>query len=424
MFCEKKLYYCHSPVEFLNAVNRERGREGIEQVTLVVGDTGQGFLKISVSQIPMEELENNGLTQIPGPGLVHLETKHNIVTKSRKRRIWKDGVLGGDQFKDWGVRKLLILAIVRKVPESSYNLETIFQAIKLNKLRFKLTGDFSFFMPCLGLLKGCGSCNPCPLCDQERSKEGGGKARWIEKNDVNLRSFGSLLQNYTGWVIEGMKSSAANTKKWKSVTGEVLVQGEVDTNDTLVIDKIIPGPLHLYLSVNELINFCKIHCWPDIKDVLRDKLGVQFHVYMGTVGNYEGPSIRKIFRKLDSIKKHMEISSRKLFYDALVAFRQVSQSVFNIKLHPNWREHLHILRDTIYTLNTTQGMPITPKFHVLIVHVEQWIDRNGRSLGQEGESSGEALHHTWKRMLESQGESKEKKGGTRQKQHHEYSAEV
>ena len=55
-------------------------------------------------------------------------------------------------------------------------------------------------------------------------------------------------------------------------------------------------------------------------------------------------------------------------------------------------------------------MPITPKFHVLIVHVEQWIDRNGRSLGQEEESSGEALHHTWKGMLESQGEPKEKEG--------------
>ena len=90
----KKLYYCHSPVEFLNAVNRERGREGMEQVTLVVGDTGQGFLKISVSQ--MEELDNSGCTRIPGPGLVHLETKYNIVTTSRKRRIREDGVLRRD----------------------------------------------------------------------------------------------------------------------------------------------------------------------------------------------------------------------------------------------------------------------------------------------------------------------------------------
>ena len=58
------------------------------------------------------------------------------------------------------------------------------------------------------------------------------------------------------------------------------------------------------------------------------------------------------------------------------------------------------------TLVRTQGMPITPKFHVLTVHVEQWIDRNGRSMGKEGEASGEALHHLWKRMVEGKGEVK------------------
>ena len=132
---------------------------------------------------------------------------------------------------------------------------------------------------------------------------------------------------------------------------------------------------------------------------------------MGKVGNYEGPSIRKVFRKLDSLKEHMVTSPKVLFYNALVAFKQVSQSVFSTQLHPNWREHLHTLRAALYTLNSSQGMPITPKFHVLIVHVEQWIDRNARSLGKEGECSGEALHHTWKRMLEGQGEVKDKEGG-------------
>ena len=53
-------------------------------------------------------------------------------------------------------------------------------------------------------------------------------------------------------------------------------------------------------------------------------------------------------------------------------------------------------------------MPLTPKLHVLTVHVEQWIDRNGHAMGKEGESSGEALHHIWKRMEESQGEIKDK----------------
>ena len=129
---------------------------------------------------------------------------------------------------------------------------------------------------------------------------------------------------------------------------------------------------------------------------------------MGKVGNYKGPSIRKIFWKLDSLKEHMVTSPRVLFWQV---FRQVSQSVFSTQLHPNWREHLHTLRAALYTLNSSQGMPITPKFHVLVVHVEQWIGRNTRSLGKEGECSGKAMHHTWKRMLEGQGEVKDKEGG-------------
>ena len=74
-------------------------------------------------------------------------------------------------------------------------------------------------------------------------------------------------------------------------------------------------------------------------------------------------------------------SPRVLYYNALTAFKQVSQSVLSTQLNPDWREHLHALRAALFTLNSSQGMPITPKLHVLVVHVEQWIDRNGRSLG-------------------------------------------
>ena len=36
------------------------------------------------------------------------------------------------------------------------------------------------------------------------------------------------------------------------------------------------------------------------------------------------------------------------------------------------------------------------------------MDRFGRSLGKEGEQQGEAVHHIWKRLLESQGQPKVK----------------
>ena len=273
------------------------------------------------------------------------------------------------------------------------------------RLGTKISSFWTYIWPCL---KGCSSCNPCPLCDQERTKVGGKKAQWVEEREIKLRSFGSLQYNFTGWVLEGMKQAAAQNKKWKSVTGEVIIRGVGDTDDMLIIDKIIPGPLHLYLSVNEVINYCESKSWPEIKTVLKDIAGVQVHEYMGKVGNYEGPSIRKVFRKLDILKEQMVTNPRVLYYNALLAFKVVSQSIFSTQLHPKWREHLHNLRTTLYTLATSEAMPITPKLHVLVVHVEQWIERNGRSLGKEGECSGEALHHTWRRMLEGQGEVKVK----------------
>lgn len=331
-----------------------------------------------------------------------------IGTSRKRRRSREDGVEGGELFEDWGARKILLLAVVHKVPENAHNLDIIFKAINIQNLEFRFTGDFAFFMPSLGLLKGCSSCNPCPLCDQERTKQGGGPARWVEAGDINLRTFGSLFGNYAAWAMEGEKSGAAHTKKWKSVTGPPLVMGVGDKEDTFILDKVTPGPLHLYLSVNELINHCEKTCWPLLKTVLAEVAGVQVHVYQGKVGNYEGPSIRKIFKKLGSLEQYKEEEDKKMYLDTLAAFKTVSESVFGLQLHPLWREHLHILRDHMNLLARTQMMPITPKFHVLTIHVEQWVDRNMRAMGREGESPGEALHHLWKRLVDGRGEVKDK----------------
>ena len=87
------------------------------------------------------------------------------------------------------------------------------------------------------------------------------------------------------------------------------------------------------------------------------------------------------------------INVKEPYYNALVSFKQVSESVFGTELHPSWREHLHYLKDVIHILFSSQGMSLSPKLHVLTVHVKQWIDWNGLAMDKEGKSSGEALHH-------------------------------
>lgn len=408
---EKTLFFCHSPVDFLEEVDRLRGKLGVEQVNLIQGDSGQGYTKIVVSRVSVEDLKEEKFTRIPGAGLEYLEKEEGdlVIHGKKKRRAREDGIDGGgEQFEDWGVRKMLPLAVVHKVKENAHNLETIFNALNINTLEYRLTGDFAFFMPLFGLIKGCASCNPCPLCDQERSKKGNEVAKWVEESDINLRSFGSLLGNFYGWQMEGGRPQAIHSRKWKSVVGQVMVMGVGDTADTLVLDKLIPGPLHLYLAVNDIINHCEKTCWEDLKIVLYRVAGVQVHEYQGKVGNYEGPSIRKIFKKLEVLEIYKEDSDKEMYLDTLMAFKTVSESVFGKQLHPKWREHLNKLKFYIEKLATVKGLSITPKLHVLTIHVEQWVDRHARAMGRESESPGEAFHHLWKREVEGKGEVKDK----------------
>ena len=116
------------------------------------------------------------------------------------------------------------------------------------------------------------------------------------------------------------------------------------------------------------------------------------HVYMGKIKNYEGPNIRKLSQKLEILKRYM-INLKEPYYNTLVLFKQVYESVLGTELYPSWREHLHYLKDVIHILFSSQGMSLSPKLHVLTVHVKQWIYRNSLAMDKEGNSSGEPLHH-------------------------------
>ena len=109
---EKPLFFCNSTVAFLMEVARLRGDEWEELVILVQGDSGQKWFKLSVSLIARVELEGN------------------VGKKGRRTR--EVGIGGGVDHKSYGVRKMVILALVQGVPESSYNLDIIFRWLMEN----------------------------------------------------------------------------------------------------------------------------------------------------------------------------------------------------------------------------------------------------------------------------------------------------
>ena len=104
---EKPLFFCNNTLTFMKEVARLRGHEWDQLMLLVQGDSGQKWFKLSVSMIHLIDLVEDG--------------------GKRRRRTRDDGIGGGVQHKSYGVRKILVLALVQGVPESSFNLEIIFR---------------------------------------------------------------------------------------------------------------------------------------------------------------------------------------------------------------------------------------------------------------------------------------------------------
>ena len=130
---------------------------------------------------------------------------------------------------------------------------------------------------------------------------------------------------------------------------------------------------------------------------------------MGKIGNYEGPSIHKILRNLAKLQPLMNGSNMQPYFTTFQAFKEVAEAIFSTNEIPSdWRRKLHHLKECVLQLHTSFGMNNTLTLQILIVHVEQWVDVFGQSLGREGEQQGEALHHIWKQLLESQGQPKVK----------------
>ena len=114
-------------------------RRSWQQISSRSGDSGQGYTKLCVSRVNLADLYQTHYTRVPGPGLFFLETEQEESPSKKLRRTREEGVQGGEKFSDWGVRKMMILAIVHKVKETAYNLEAIFNAVGLCKLEFHLT---------------------------------------------------------------------------------------------------------------------------------------------------------------------------------------------------------------------------------------------------------------------------------------------
>ena len=135
------------------------------------------------------------------------------------------------KFKDFGVRKVFILAIVAKAPETYRNMRVIIQKTQLNKLdNFRLVADLKL----LNIILGFGTHSsqvPCPYGQCFKNKDG----TWYKGCNRTLQT---ILENFTKWIEDGGKEN--RRKDFFSCEGEPLITPKDGEQESSVIKRCPP----------------------------------------------------------------------------------------------------------------------------------------------------------------------------------------
>lgn len=368
---QKPFIFCSKYPEFLAKVEENRGvRRNRRKLG---GDSGKGFYKLAVTVYDDDA------------------SQEEKVKKARRSR--EQGITGGEM-EVTGQSMILLLAAVPGIPETSYNIWVVLQAVGVNSLSYKITGDLKFLMPCFGLMS-CSSLHPCLFCTSRRQK-----GKW-EEGKMVLRTMGRLQEKYEAWVAAGSRYTTAFTSRYESTVGPVLVKSQGDTPDTMVLSKVGMPSVHLLLAVNDILRPHMVNFFggeEDLMELLRVEVGVVPHSYQGAEGAFEGPQCSKILDRLAVLEPHLQDTEGILFFNLLSSFAKVKKEVFGARLGEDWEATMATFTEDLNLAHLCVGLPITPKLHIIQQHVAQVVRETGRGLGRENEAAVEALHSTFQKV--------------------------
>ena len=72
--------------------------------------------------------------------------------------------------------------------------------------------------------------------------------------------------------------------------------------------------------------------------------------------------------------------------------KKVNDGIFGLYFDSEWEQIIGQLRAALLALDAAVSFPTTPKFHIILEHVPQWVQHNGRSLGKEAEHAGPGVY--------------------------------
>ena len=91
----------------------------------------------------------------------------------------------------------------------------------------------------------------------------------------------------------------------------------------------------------------------------------------------------------------------KPFMDFLYAYAAVVKSQFHVELLDSWQDDTVVFGEKLAALQVAfPKVRMTPKWHIILNHVPEWIRRNLKGLGQVSEQEVEDCHSHFKKVWE------------------------
>ena len=405
----RPLFYCDDIPSLIQFLLKKRGHSSRTKYFAKIGiDKGGTWLKVCLNlEKAFDEFSSPRKKSRKTRSEKAADESSSPRRKSRKSRSkYKDGP-NARKFKDSGVKKLIPLAFIEDAKESYDNLEKIIELCGLNSINWTPAFDMKLGLTLLGLGTAA-SKHPCLFCTMAKDEFSnpdtictGGELRDFASIEENANAYQAAAKAHKGKAKLSSKNFANAEHK------SLFDPDELDEN-TIVVHVVPPFELHILLGLaNDL--FDHLHTAMDglgVLDILLSflaPLGLKRSEHFG--GQFNGNQSIKLLQSLHLLRKALKGHSSELsliepILEAMECLDSVRVSCFGQSLDPDFKLKIRKLADLWLKL----GISVTPKCHVLFVHVAQFLDfqNNGctelRGLGYWSEQASESVHSDFEKL--------------------------
>ncbi|CAL4067310.1 unnamed protein product, partial [Meganyctiphanes norvegica] len=280
-----------------------------------------------------------------------------------------------NSFKDSGIKGTLILALVENIQETDENIRLILSNIKnLDKIKYHICSDVKLINIIVGI-QSCSSKHPCPYCETNN----------LENVDTFTedRTLGSIRHSASAYKSAGSNKKVA--QHYTNCINQPLLTGD---DHERILDICAPPELHLLQGIVKHVYDNMYKNWPHVSLWL-DKINVKPTNYHH--GSFVGNDCLRMLKNVDILQQMAESDDKHIiqkYVHILRCFYDVVKSCFGMTLDPQYDTYINQFKYAYKDMDIT----ITPKVHILLMHVPDFITKHNRSLGWYSEQTLESVH--------------------------------